>query len=505
MADLRAFVASLGDWRNADRGLARSLAAAIRDAVVDGRLPVGTTLPAERTLAAALELSRGTVVAGLALLREDGWLRTRHGGGSVVLLPEHIVERTTPLSLDRWGDGRFLDMTVSVSSAPHHAYRRALERAAERLPPLLVDSGLPTSGLPVLRELLAERYTARGLPTRPEQILITSGARSALALVLERFHDRRRSVVVENPTFHGALALVRRRRARLVGVPVTGDGWDVDRLTAAMRAPDTGLAYLTPDFHNPTGALMGERDRARLLSLTRAGAVMLVTDETMRDLDLRPSPTPPSHLGGPGTLIIGSTAKVLWSGLRVGWIRAGSAGWVRELLLNPLQAQFSPPPLEQLIAHELLLDLERILDERRARLRAQRDRLADLLAGTDAWTYTVPPGGLTLWLRLRHVFAENLARRAGTHGLTLATGPYFSADRGLSRHLRLPFTASPELLDKAVAVLRTAHAELRGHPDDPVRTAGAASSGLRTGTARPAVMSIGPGSAGGRRTVRRSR
>ncbi|WP_405922815.1 PLP-dependent aminotransferase family protein [Streptomyces sp. NBC_00035] len=463
----RGFAAALGNWRTKEGPLARSLATAVREAVVDGRIPAGTRLPSERELARALELSRGTVVTALTRLRDDGWLHTRHGSGSVVRLPARLTERTTPWSLDRGGAGDAdLDLTLAVTAAPHEAYLAALGRAVERSAALLVDSGVATAGLPRLRELLAERYTRSGLATRPEQILVTSGAQAALTLLVDRLHtDRRSPVVVESPTYPGALAILRRRRARLLPVPVTAaHGWDTERLAETVRANGPQLAYLIPDFHNPTGAHMTAPTRTAVAALADRHALTVVVDETMRDLDLRTPPGTEPHLSGARVIQIGSASKVLWSGLRVGWIRA-SADLVREVLRNPLQAQLSPPPLEQLIAAELLGDgdgdgggggdgLDAVLADRRARLRRQRDHLAGLLAGTE-WTYTVPDGGLSLWLHLgEQTTATELAARAAGRGLAVSPGPLFAADRAsLAHHLRLPFTATPDVLTRAVDLL----------------------------------------------------
>ncbi|MEU3830485.1 PLP-dependent aminotransferase family protein [Streptomyces sp. NPDC029080] len=453
------FVAALGDWRTRPGPLARSLAAAVRDAVADGRLPVGTRLPSERQLAGTLRLSRGTVVAALSLLRADGWLRTRHGSGSAVRLPARLTERTTPWSLDRGGAAdAALDLTLAVTAAPHDAYRAALARAAELSAPLLVDSGVATAGLPRLRELLADRYTRAGLATRPEQILVTAGARAALTLLLDHLHtDRRAPVLVENPAFPGALAVLRARGTRLLPVPVSAaDGWDTAHLTATVHRHRPRLAYLVPDFHNPTGAHMTAAGRRAVAALADRHGVTVIADETMRDLDLRtPAGTEP-HLAGAHVIQIGSASKTLWSGLRVGWIRAG-ADLVRQLRLGPLQALLAPPPLEQLVAAELLgAPLSFVLADRRARLRAQRDHLVALLDGT-GWTFTVPAGGLTLWLHLGATgpHAVDLAARAAARGLAVTPGPHFSADRTtLGRHLRLPFTATPQTLTRAVGLLR---------------------------------------------------
>ncbi|MEU1182963.1 hypothetical protein ABZ464_36055 [Streptomyces sp. NPDC005820] len=190
----------------------------------------------------------------------------------------------------------------------------------------------------------------------------------------------------------------------------------------------------------------------------------VIADETMRDLDLRTPPGGEPPLAGPGVIQIGSASKTVWSGLRVGWIRA-RADLVRELRANPLQAQLSPPPLEQLIACELLGDgLAAVLTDRRSRLRAQRDHLAahlDVLLDGTAGTYDLPDGGLTIRLHLGTATrAADLTARAARHGLALTPGPHFAADRTtLAHHLRLPFTAGPEALTRAVGLLRRCLAE----------------------------------------------
>jgi DNA-binding transcriptional MocR family regulator len=439
------FHAALGEWRLRSRPLAESFASAVRDAVLSGRIPVGSAMPSERAIASDLALSRGTVVAGLMLLRETGWVHTRHGSGSVVRLPSHMTARTAPWSLDHGGDVE-IDLTRSVTSAPHEAYVAASRRAVERLPGLLVDAGTADAGLPRLRELIADRYTSEGLPTTPDQILVTTGAMASLILLAERLHDRGRPVVVESPTFPGALAALHRHRSRLVSLPVTGTGWD--NAEHVLRTSGADLAYLTPDFHNPTGTVMSDEQRAEIAQAADRHQVTVVVDETLRDLDLRTPPAPARHLSGRGMVIVASTSKVIWSGLRVGWLRA-TPRLVRELLLNPLHATMYPPPLEQLIAVELLSDLDGVLAGRRAQLRAQRDHLTALLAER-GWTFDVPPGGLTLWARPPGETGPVVANRARSRGVAVSPGPQFAVDRTLADYVRLPFTAPPDVLTKAV-------------------------------------------------------
>jgi DNA-binding transcriptional MocR family regulator len=449
------FVTALGGWRQEPGPLAQVLAAAVRDAVVDGRIPVGTRLPSERALASALEISRGTVVAALAVLRDAGWLRSRQGSGSAIRLPPELAERTAPWSVDHGNGLDGLDFTRAVTAAPHAAYLAASRRAVERSARLLMDSAEPDTGLPHLRELLADRYTREGLPTLPDQILVTSGARAAFTLLADHLHARARPVLVESPTYQGALAVLRRRRARIAPLAVTADGWDPARLAHTIETLRPGLAYLTPDFHNPTGALMPTAIRAQVAELAARNDMTVIVDETLRDLDLRTPPGFVPHLAGRNVISIGSMSKLVWGGMRVGWLRTDTAR-IRELRHTPLQARLSPPPLEQLIASELLANPQDLLIERRDRLRAQRDHLATLLEGAGTWSFNIPPGGLSLWLRLHGTTAAAVAAHAAGHGLKLSPGPAFAADRTLTHYLRLPYTATPEVLTRAVAILTEA-------------------------------------------------
>ncbi|MFI9720024.1 PLP-dependent aminotransferase family protein [Streptomyces sp. NPDC052396] len=440
---------ALGAWRRPDVPLATALASAVRGAVLDGRVRSGSALPAERRIAAVLGVSRGTVTAALAALREGGWVLTRHGSASTLRLPPAAAERIAPLSAG--GEAGSIDLRRAVPAAPRAAYLAATARALERSAPLLAEAGETGAGLPVLRSLIARRYTEQGLPTRPEQILVTSGARPALALLCAQL--RPRTAVVEIPTYFDALALLRGAGARPAGCRVTGRGWDLDQLAAAFAAAEGQLAYLVPDFQNPTGALMTAAARRTVAELADRHRVTLVVDETMRELDLRDDPRPLPRIRR--SVLIGSAGKAVWSGLRVGWIRA-SASLVAELGAHPLCAPLSAAPMQQLIAVELLTDPGAVLERRRAELRRQRDHLSALLDGDERWHFTVPPGGLALWLRLTTAHAETVTERAHAEGLSLSPGPRFAADATLARHLRVPFTPPPEVLDRIAEVLRGA-------------------------------------------------
>ncbi|MFD0515404.1 aminotransferase class I/II-fold pyridoxal phosphate-dependent enzyme [Streptomyces aureus] len=144
---------------------------------------------------------------------------------------------------------------------------------------------------------MAERYTRRGLATLPEQILVTSGAQHALTLVLGLLSSPGDRVMVENPSYPNALEALRRARLRTVSVPVTDTGWDIEITESTLRQVVPQLVYLIPDFHNPTGCLMPEHERVRVLRAAERSGTWLVIDETLADLALdvpRRLPSPPT-------------------------------------------------------------------------------------------------------------------------------------------------------------------------------------------------------------------
>ncbi|MGW1109420.1 aminotransferase class I/II-fold pyridoxal phosphate-dependent enzyme, partial [Streptomyces sp. NPDC002540] len=189
----------------------------------------------------------------------------------------------------------------------------------------------------------------------------------------------------------------------------------------------------------------------------------LKSTETMRDLDLRTPPQPPSHVASTATsrhvITIGSLSKTLWPGLRVGWIRANGQT-ITELARAVTAPSLVPPLLDQLTALRLLEHYDDILAFRLNLLREQRDHLATALSALDWARFETPVGGLTLWLELLDTNCTRLAHHAAAHGLRLSPGFHFSPDGVLDQHLRIPFTLNSAVLDKVVERLVNTHADL---------------------------------------------
>lgn len=437
------------------------LAEGLRALISDGRVPVGTRLPSERELTTHLAVSRTTVTRAYDVLREQDYLESRQGSGSVARLPMARSGRTDHLLMPRGSDETSIDLTIAAPAAPPGvvaAYRAALER----LPAYLPGSGYYPTGVPALREAIARRYDGRGLPTTPEQVVVVGGALSGLAIAAQALVRSGDRVLVETPTYPNPIVTLRARGARLMGTAVDVEhGWDVAGVVGAVRARRPSMAYLIPDFHNPTGALMDDPTREELGAALHSDGVTPVVDESMVDLALDeavPMPAPfAAH--SPGTVTVGSASKAFWVGLRIGWMRV-PADRVGAITAARLSLDLASPLLEQLAMLEMLADEAAVLAHHRATLSASRSALLAAVAEhLPDWTANPGRGGLTVWCRLPRPASSALSVTAERHGVYLAAGPSFAPHGGLEHHVRLPYTLPPDTLTEAVRRLAAAWKE----------------------------------------------
>ncbi|MEV7187857.1 PLP-dependent aminotransferase family protein [Kitasatospora sp. NPDC093102] len=453
----------------------RTLAGQIRLLVTEGRLPVGARLPAERELATALSMSRTTVATAYETLRGDGYLHSRRGAGSWTALPEGAPppgEALHPVPPDE--QGRILDLGVAAPPAPQPWVGRAAARAVEQLPYYAAGHGHYPTGVPVLREAVARRFTERGLPTTPDQILITTGAMGGLHLVQRALIGRGDRVAVEAPSYAHTLQALRLTGARLVPVPYAWTpqpAWDLDEWRRVLRGAGPRVAYVIPDFHNPTGVLIDEEQRRELLAAARAAGSIVLADETTAELGWgvppsTPLPRPTAALDRSAQVVtVGSAGKLLWGGLRIGWVRAAPA-LVRRLATERVYSDVGTPVLDQLIAAELLGEpLPEVREHQLTRLRATaRAFAAALPERLPGWSFAMPPGGLSLWVSTGGLSGAALARAGELGGVRIASGNRFGSDGAFEHHIRLPLTVPAATVPAAVERLAAlaAHAAAGG-------------------------------------------
>lgn len=451
--------ALLGEWRRGHERFAhRALAESLRLLILDGRLPLHLWLPGERDLAAALGVSRTTTAAAYAKLRDSGFLTGRSRSAPWTALP---ADRSTvqPGGYSAPAAPDMIDAVHASLPAPVGLHQ-AVTAAVEELPRHLPSTGYELVGLPALRTAVADSYTSRGLATTPDQVMITAGAQHGLSLVLRLLTGPGDRVLVEHPTYPNILHLIGQTGCRPVPVPLGDDGWDTTMLGATMRQTAPRLAYLMPDFHNPTGLLMDAPTRHAIAEFAGVTRTVVVVDETLVDLplDSTPVPAPLAAYDHHGLVVcLGSTSKSYWGGLRIGWIRA------RQNLIDRL-ASFRPvidlgsPVLEQLVAVRLLTGGGDSLAARREALTRQRDALRSALStAVPTWRFGSPQGGLSLWCELEAPISSALALAAERHGVRIASGTRFGVGGAFERFVRIPYTLSEAVLAEVADRLSIAY------------------------------------------------
>lgn len=431
----------------------RGLRQALQERIGDGRIPIGTRLPSERDVARVLRVSRNTVTRAYADLAAAGFATARQGAGTYAAVPidrrrahDHALH-----SRDARDGG--IDLNCAASAATP-GVAAAYERALAALPAYLSSDGYLPSGLPTLRALIAEGYARRGLPTSPEQIVITSGALTGVAVLARALSRPGHRVMVESPVYSNAIDAMRLGGAGLVasplGDPLGEDGWDLDGIEATLRQTAPHLAYLIPDFQNPTGLLMPDDTRARYAAALHSTRTVAIVDEALQATCLSGSDMPaPFAAHAPDSFAVGSASKLFWGGLRVGWIRA-PRDLVRPIIAARVQFDLGTSLFDQLVVAELLAAPD-IATLRRAQLRQRRDALAHAIRERlPDWRFRLPEGGLTLWLQLPHGSATQLAAELEADGVHVAPGPMFSVEGGSDQWLRLPYAKPEEELLEAV-------------------------------------------------------
>lgn len=441
----RALSQALGGWRTREPAY-EALADGIRLLCLDNRIAARTTLPAEREIASALQVSRSTIAAAYQSLRDTGHIASVRGSGSVTLpLRRHDPGLTDP------AEGVIDLQQASPPAWPGLA--GVMASCATDAAALVSRIGYDVLGRRDLREALARRYSERGLPTDVSQILVTSGAQSAIHLLATVLLARGDRVLMETPTYPHAADALRRAGARLGGIPVSTDsGWDLDRAEQAFARALPVMAYLMPDFQNPTGRSMSAAERASIAMAADRAGTMLVLDETTADLDIDrglgilgfEGPDPDSIVR------IGSLGKTVWGGLRVGWVRAAD-NVIRRLVAARPAHDLGTAEFEQSVATQLIDRMDDILPQRATLLRDGRDAaVAALSAKLPEWRVPVAHGGVSLWVELDAPLSSALVMDVRARGVLLSAGPRFSVDGGHDRHLRVPFTAPADQITRAV-------------------------------------------------------
>ena len=477
-------VHAVGDWLAFDGALFRRLADALAAAIERGDLPAGRCLPSERTLAPCVSVSRGTVVAAYGALQDRGLVERRRGSGTWVTgtVPSPVVDlrdaaagirsrRLTARTVPSGGD--VIDLGVSILLDADGVPDDALQLDRADLGRASRGHGYQPLGVPALRRRLADLHTAAGLPTSADEIAITGGAQHAISLVGRLLLRPGERAVVESPTYPGAIDAFTRTGASLVAVASDGAGARVDQI--AKLAPSPALVYVMPSCHNPTGAIMPEGRRRALAAFADDHDVWVIEDNSLAHLVFDgPAPLPIAAFSTAArVLTVGSLSKLVWGGLRVGWLR-GPAPMINRIGRLRAADDFGNDTTSQVMALRALVDVERLADERRRTFSVRAALATQLLTRLlPSWEFVKPAGGLSLWVRLPVGTAETFAPVAARHGVTFLPGGAASVDDAHPDWIRLSFVSPPAQLEEGLRRLARAWAD---YAEDAAAGAGTLSS-----------------------------
>src|SRR6202795_1327453 len=467
----------------------------LRALVHAGDLRPGDRIPASRELATMLGVHRTTVANAYAELESEGLIQGHVGRGTFIKGNGNGLKITPPappvlngnggirwelLFADERGEEILSRLTANV---PEDALSFVMARPAQEFFPIeelqtCVNAVLrreaadvlnlgPSAGYPPLKEALLEMLHHDGIAAKDENLLITDGCQQSFALISKAFVRPGDSVIMENPTYPGAVAIFHGARARCLSVPMrthaepgTPLGLDLEALEATLAANRVKLILLTPDFQNPTGPSMPLASRRKVLELAGRHQVPVVEDHIYARLHAREERIPSLKQLDRSNLVIhiDSFAKVAFPGLRVGWIVAPAAAIERLRLVKQMTTLFRSQLAQATLAEFLKRGLfQKHLAKMRKvyadRLRAVDEALRKQMPEGVRWTK--PEGGMCLWLELPPGFdASELMIHARERGVLFAPGRYFYVQSPMPNTLRLGFASLNEKeLARGVATL----------------------------------------------------
>ena len=437
----------------------------LREAILAGTLPESTRLPPERTMAARLGINRSTVVHAYRELVEDGLIQQRVGSGSRVVSqlrgqPERAAGVPWWVTLPPWRVGEFPSILGELAAkqeagrisfvqgvapdepSPLGELAKSFERVA-RDPRFVLSYG-DSEGYGPLRDAIAARMAARGArAVQARNIIMLTGSTQGIMVVAQSLAEPGDEIVVESPSYPGALQIFQICGLRAIPVPVDDDGMRVDHVEAVLRTRRPRFIYTMPSLHNPTNATMNADRRERLATIAKRAGVPIVEDDPYGPL--APQDAPPLVAYAPDYVVYLSTfSKTIAPSLRVGWLVAPRI--IQERLLLRKQAY---DMATSLYVQAAILDyLQRGYDAHVTQLREElllRRRLADESIAR-YWPSTIriaaPAGGFYLWaMTPRELRARALLDAAERRGASFLFGEAFYVNTGGDHLFRLALTA----------------------------------------------------------------
>ncbi|MEA3095173.1 MAG: hypothetical protein QOJ04_6515 [Caballeronia sp.] len=433
----------------------------IRQRIAGRTLAPGAKVPSIRGFAETLQVSKSTVVEAYDRLAAEGVIQSRRGSGFYVAghLPPLSLAELGP-RLDRvvdpfWVSRQSLEAGANAlkpgcgwlpaSWLPEAGLRRALRSVARTDTAVLADYGT-SLGLPALRQLLARRMADRGIEAAPDQIILTESGTQAIDLLCRLLLEPGDTVLVDDPCYFNFLALLRAHRAKVISVPYTPAGPDIDLFAQALAEHRPRLYITNSALHNPTGATLSPVVAHRLLKLADQSGLTIIEDDIFGDFEHESAPRLAAFDGLERVVHIGSFSKSLSASVRCGFI-AVRRDWVEQLIDLKIATSFGGGRLSGELILGVLKDgtYRKHMESLRERLSRSMGQTSARLEALGIEPWIEPRGGMFLWCKLPGgLDATDVARRALAENVILAPGNAFSVAQSASQFLRFNVAQSTD-------------------------------------------------------------
>jgi len=434
----------------------------LREQILAGALPEGTRLPPERTLADRTSVNRSTVVHAYRELAADGLIEQRVGSGSRVAAlaggrPDRAAAVPWWVTLPPWRVGAFPAVLGELAASEHEtigfvqgvppedpsplaALSRSFARAGGDVNFVLTYGD--SEGYAPLREQIAARMRARGCGVDARDVLMLTGSTQGITLVAQSLAEPGDEIVVEAPTYPGALQIFQIAGLRAIPVPVDEEGMRVDHVEAIMRTRRPRFVYTMPALQNPTGVTMSAERRDRLVTLARRHGVPLVEDDPYGEL-AAPAADPLLARDADSVIYLSSFSKTIAPSLRLGWLVAPRTIYDRLLLRKQSIDMASSMYIQAGVADFLRSAYDAHLLALREELAARRSLAHAAIAKHWPASMRVLAGGdgYYLWATSpRELRARALLANAERRGVSFLFGEAFFAQSGGDHNFRLALT-----------------------------------------------------------------
>lgn len=448
----------------------------LRDMIVSGVLPEGFQLPPERKLAEQLNVNRSTVLNAYNELKADGFIESKIGRGTLVIKPEAKssfkkapgIEWRQLFSTAAVGmPGSVLQDTIkllgrkeiisfALGTIPVDFYPLDLIGQLQR--EVLEQDGvnaltlLPTEGYYPLRESISQTMNSWGDTVSPEEVLILSGSQQGIYLASKVFIEPGDLVIMEDPTFFFAAQVFRAAGAKLLGIPVDGEGMRIDVLENTLKRCRPKFIYTVPTFQNPTGTVLSLKRRRQLLDLAYQYQIPILEDDPCGKLYFSETAVPTiKSLDQEGQVIYLSTfTKLLYPGIRIGWLAAPKPV-IRQFTMQKQMEDLHSASIIQFILYRLLQNgllephLKKVREAYSVRCEVACKAMKKYAPPGVIWK--IPEGGLYLWCKLPEEIhdAGLFLMKAVENGVSFMPGePFFTEQQDGAAYIRLNFTNPPE-------------------------------------------------------------